>query len=464
MIEAVPNCPRCAELLERIAQLEQAVRDLQARLGQNASNSSLPPSANPPDAPKPVVKKRTGKPTGGQPGHLGLSRVRLPPERVQHTIPLVPTHCERCHTCLSAQPGPDDPEPSWHQVAELPRLSAVITEFQGHARTCSCCGHITRARIPAEIRAHTFGPRLATTLAYLSGCQHLSQRGLEDVTEAVFGVPVSVGAINALQEQMSQALQPAHQEIAQIVAQADVKHVDETGWKQAGQKRWLWTVVSINAVYFLVQVGRGARALRHMLGQVIQGVICSDRWSAYQVVPLAQRQICWAHLKRDFQAMVDRGGAGSGIGQELVFYTAGLFGLWYKVRDGTRSRRWLQQQLERLRPEVRGVLEEGAGCACAPTAGTCAKILEVEPALWTFARVEGLEPTNNTAERALRPAVLRRKRSFGNSSESGCQYVSRLLSVVQTLRRQGRSVLDYLQAALEAQRHGLPIPKLGFNT
>jgi len=464
MPEAVPNCPRCAELLERIAQLEQTVRDLQARLGQNASNSSLPPSANPPEAPKPVVKKRTGKPTGGQPGHLGLSRVRLPPERVQHTIPLVPTHCERCHTGLSAQPGPNDPEPSWHQVAELPRLSAVITEFQGHARTCSCCGHITRARIPAEIRVHTFGPRLATTLAYLSGCQHLSQRGLEDVTEAVFGVPVSVGAINALQEQMSQALQPAHQEIAQEIARADVKHVDETGWKQAGHKRWLWTAVSSSAVYFLVQVGRGARALRGVLGQVLQGVICSDRWSAYQVVPLSQRQICWAHLKRDFQAMVDRGGAGTVVGQELLFYTDVLFGLWYKVRDGTRSRRWLQQQLERLRPEVQGVLEAGAGCACAPTAGTCAKILGVEPALWTFARVEGLEPTNNTAERALRPAVLRRKRSFGNSSESGCQYVSRLLSVVQTLRRQGRSVLEYLQAALEAQRHRLPIPKLGFNT
>ena len=327
MSEPVPNCSRCAELLERIAQLEQTVRDLQARLGQNASNSSLPPSSNPPHAPKPVVKKRTGKQTGGQPGHLGLSRLRLPPERVQHTIPLVPTHCERCQASLSARPGPDDPEPSWHQVAELPRLSAVITEFQGHARTRSCCGHVTRERIPAEIRAHTFGPRLATTLAYLSGCQRLSQRGLEDVTEAVFGVPVSVGAINALQGQMSQALGPPHQEIAQVVAQADVKHVDETGWKQAGQRRWLWTAVSASAVYFLVQVGRGAKALRNVLGEVARGVICSDRWSAYQVVPLSQRQICWAHLKRDFQATVDRGGPAAATGGDLLFHAELLFGL-----------------------------------------------------------------------------------------------------------------------------------------
>jgi transposase len=461
MSEPVPACPRCAELLQRIAQLEQAVRDLEARLGQNASNSSLPPSANPPDAPKPVVKKRTGKQTGGQPGHPGLSRLRLPPERVAHTVPLVPSHCERCRAPLPAQSGPDDPEPSWHQFAELPRLAAVVTEFQGHARTCACCGHVTRERIPAELRAHTFGPRLAAALGYLSGTQHLTQRGLEETAEALFEVPVSLGSVNALQEELSQALAPPHQEIAAVVQQAEVKHVDETGWKQAGQRRWLWAAVSTRAVYFLVQVGRGAKALRGLLGAAFRGVICSDRWSAYQAVPLAQRQICWAHLKRDFQAMVDRGGPAAALGEELLFHTDMLFALWYKVRDGTRRRRWLRRQVEEwLRAEVRLLLERGAGCACAETAGTCTKILEVEEALWTFARVEGVEPTNNAAERALRPAVLRRKRSFGNHSEAGCQYVSRLLSVVQTLKRQGRSVLEYLQQALETHRHGLPIPSV----
>lgn len=460
MAEAVPSCPRCLGLQQRIEQLEQQVRDLTARLGQNASNSSLPPSANPPGAPKPVIKKRSGRRSGGQPGHAGSSRVRLPPERVGHVIPLIPSHCEHCRAPLPTQPGPDDPEPSWHQLAELPDLAAVITEFQGHARTCACCGHLTRERIPAAIRAHATGPRLGAALAYLSGSQHLSQRGLEEVAEALFGVPLSVGTVNALQEQMSQALAQPHQEIAQAVQQADVKHVDETGWKQAGQKRWLWAAVSAGAVYFLVQARRGAEALRTLLGGVIHGVIGSDRWSAYQVVPLRQRQVCWAHLKRDFQAMAERGGVATLVGEELLSHTGMLFGLWYEVRDGTRSRRWLRRHLKWLRPEVRSLLEQGAGCACAATAGACARILEVEEALWTFTRVEGLEPTNNAAERALRPAVLRRKRSFGNHSEAGCQYVSRLLSVVQTLRRQGRSALNYLQAALEAQRHGLPAPPL----
>jgi transposase len=166
------------------------------------------------------------------------------------------------------------------------------------------------------------------------------------------------------------------------------------------------------------------------------------------------------HLKRDFQAMVDRGGAGAALGEELLFLTDLLFGLWYPVRDGTRRRRRLRRQLEWLRPEVQGVLERGAGCGCAATAGICAKIREVEAALWTFARVEGREPTNDVAGRALRPAVLCRKRSFGNHREGGCRYVRRLPSVVQTRKRQGRSVLEYLQQALEARRHGLPTPKL----
>ena len=139
------SCPGCAErdaiieaMRRRVDELERQVKDLQARLGTNASNSSLPPSANPPAAPPPVVKKPTGRKSGGQPGHEGQQRLRLPPERVGHTIALVPTHCEDCHAPLPAQRGESDPEPVWHQFAELPKVQAVVTEFQGHARTCSC--------------------------------------------------------------------------------------------------------------------------------------------------------------------------------------------------------------------------------------------------------------------------------------------------------------------------------------
>jgi transposase len=201
-----PSCPGCVArdaliqaLQQRIADLEQQVHDLQQRLGRNASNSSLPPSANPPAAPPPVVKLPTGRKTGGQPGHPGHQRLRLPRERVQHVLALIPSHCEACRASLPTQAGVSDPAPVWHQYAELPKVSAVVTEYQGHARTCPACGHVTREAIPAEIRAQAFGPRLAAALSYLSGSQYVSQRGLEDVAEVVFGVPVSLGSITTLQ-------------------------------------------------------------------------------------------------------------------------------------------------------------------------------------------------------------------------------------------------------------------------
>ena len=462
------SCPGCAQrdalieaLQRRVEEFERLVQDLQQRLGANASNSSLPPSANPPAAPPPVVKKPTGRKTGGQPGHQGRQRLRLTPERVQHTIALVPTHCEACRTPLPVRPSAADPEPVWHQFAELPRAQAVVTEFQGHARTCGCCGHVTREAIPQEIRAHAFGPRLAAVLGYLQGSHHLSHRGLEEVSEVVFGVPLSLGSVTALQEQLGAALAPAHQEIAEAVRPAPAKNVDETGWKQAGQKRWLWAAVTSTAALFVIHLKRGAAGLKALLGETIQGLVCSDRWSAYHLIPLERRQLCWAHLRRDFQAMIDRGGEAAAVGEELLCHADLLFGLWHKVRDGTRSRRWLLQHIDGwLRAEVRSLLGQGAACSCAKTAGVCAEVLKLEAALWTFARQEGIEPTNNAAERALRPAVIKRKRSFGCHSEGGCRFVERLLSVTQTLRLQRRPVLDYLVEALVAHRHGLPAPQL----
>jgi transposase len=194
---------------------------------------------------------------------------------------------------------------------------------------------------------------------------------------------------------------------------------------------------------------------------VVLGLLTSDHWSAYQAVPLERRQVCWARLRRDFQALVDRGGPGEAVGRGLREQTRVLFAAWYKARDGTRTREWLARQVEgRVRPAVQALLAQGAGGGGAKTAGVCAEILKVEPALWTFARVEGLEPTNNAAERALRPAVVWRKKSFGCHSADGCRFVERLLSVTQTLRLQGRPVLEYLVEALAAHRSGLPIPRL----
>ncbi len=461
------RCPGCRErdtviaaLQQQIIALEARVRDLEARLGRNSSNSSLPPSANPPDAPKPVVKKPSGRRSGAQPGHEPHLRQRLAPERVQQMIPFVPTHCRACDAPLPTEPGPHDPPPTWHQVAELPAIRATVIEYQGQGRTCPDCGVVTQAPIPAAVRAHSIGPQFTALLGYLRGRFHLSQRNLTELAESVFDVPLAVGSVNRLEEQLSAALEPAHTEIAAVVRAAPVKHVDETSWKLAGRLCWLWTAATASVALFVVHARRGATGLTATLGETITGVVCSDRYSTYQRISLAQRQLCWAHLRRDFQAMAERGGEAADIGQQLVVYTEVLFALWYKVRDGTRSRRWLARQLADVRADVALLLEQGCACGCAATAATCRDILAVEPALWTFTQVAGVEPTNNAAERALRPAVLWRKRSFGSWSEAGCRRVERLLSVVQTLRLQQRDVLGYLSEAVAAYRSNHPAPKV----
>jgi transposase len=213
------DCPGWRTLRRRVAELEALVRDLQARLGQHAGNSSLPPSASPPAAPKPVAKEPSGRSPGAQAGHAHYR----------------PATCRGCGRALAAEPGPHDPEPTWHQVAELPEIAAVVTEHRSYTSTCPHCGARTHAPIPAEVRAHALGPRLTAVMAYLSGARHDSKRGVEEVVETVFDVPVALGTVVAVEQEASAALAPAHAEVAAHVRAAPVKHVDETGWKQTGR-------------------------------------------------------------------------------------------------------------------------------------------------------------------------------------------------------------------------------------
>lgn len=443
-----------------MAELEARVRDLEAQLGQNACNSSLPPSANPAAAPKPVIKEPTGRKPGGQPGHEPHPRLRLPPERLHDVVRYVPQRCQRCQHTLPDEPSAHDPAPTWHQVAELPEIAALITEYQGHSRTCPQCGTLNHEAIPAEIRAHGVGPRLAAVMAYLSGARHDSKRGVEEVVETVFGVPVALGTVSAVEQEVSAALAEPHAEVGACVQAAAVKNVDETGWKQAGKLCWLWTAVTAQTAYFVIHARRGLAGLTALLGEAVGGVLTTDRWSAYNRQPLLRRQLCWAHLKRDFQGLVERGGPSQRLGEELLDFTQDVFTLWYRVRDGTLKRSSLRTYLNDQRPWLRELLARGAACRCAKTAALCRNLLNSEPALWTFTRVAGVEPTNNAAERALRPAVLWRRRSFGCHSEAGCRFVERMLTVVQTLRLQERGVLDYLVEAIASHRQDLAAPKL----
>ena len=235
-------------------------------------------------------------------------------------------------TCRRA--GADDPEPHWHQVVELPEIPVQVTEYQAHGRTCPHCGHVTWAKIPEEIRDHVCGPRLTATLSFLSGVLHASKRGIEEFVETVLSVPIALGTVSNLEQEMSAALADAHAEAQQAVQQAAAKNVDETGWKQAGAKRWLWGAATAVVACFVIAPTRGAWAWPPCLGKKIKGIISSDRWSVYGQLKLGLRQLCWAHLKRDFQKLVDRGGDAQDIGEMGLDAVRCLFHEWHLFRGG----------------------------------------------------------------------------------------------------------------------------------
>ncbi|MGH3055656.1 MAG: IS66 family transposase [Gaiellaceae bacterium] len=253
---------------------------------------------------------------------------------------------------------------------------------------------------------------------------------------------------------------PAHAAARQAVQDAAVKHVDETGWKQAGQRRWLWAAATTVVACLVIHPSRGALGLAALLGQKIKGIVCSDRWSVYGRLRTSQRQVCWAHLKRDFQKLVDYGGAAKEHGALGLAVVGVVFDLWHTFRGGGLTRRQLRQEMAHWRAALHDQLREGCACTDAKAATFCKNLLAVEPALWTFVDKVGVEPTNNHVERVLRSGVLWRKNAFGCHSEAGCRFVERILTVVQTLRLQKRSVLEFLHQAVLAHRHGVAAPNL----
>lgn len=445
-----------AELRAQLVAQEKRIRDLEARLNKNSQNSSRPPSSDPPGAPPRPKKPPTGRSPGGQPGHEGHHRPLLPPDQVNQFVDLKPSHCGKCGHALSGQ----DPDPTRHQVAEIPEeLKARITEYLFHELTCTGCGEATRVDRPLGVPGGAFGPRLQAFIAYLSGKSHQSKRLTQDVLADFFGVDISLGAISAVEETVSAALAAPVEEASAWVQRQPVVHADETSWPVRGKNGWLWAAVTGMVSIFMIHAHRGKQAARDLLGQ-FAGHLVTDRWSVYAQWPVERRQLCWAHLKRDFEGFLEFGKEAAKLGTALSIQVGEVFRLWHRIRDGTLQRSSIGIHLDPICMMVRGFLECGAKGDELKVAGKCREILKLWPALWTFAHVEGVEPTNNPAERAIRPAVLYRKGCFGTQSEGGSRFVSRILTAVTTLRQQKRNVLQYLTRACEAHQTGQPPPSL----
>lgn len=465
-------------VLERVVVLEQEISRLRAenerlreQTRRSSRNSSQPPSGDAPSTPPRRRREPSGKGRGGQPGHEGHQRQLYPVEQCRTVTDHRPRECRACGTALSG----DDPQPYRHQVVELPAVHPLVDEHRVHHLPCPACGETTHAELPAEVAASGYGPRLVATVGLLSGPYRQSERQTQQALADFYQVEVALGTINKLRQEVSQAVATPVEEAAEFARAQEVAHVDETGWVQGNcdganpqrRKAWLWVLGTTWVTVFQIHLSRSQTAAKELLGK-FAGSLVTDRWSAYSWWPLERRQLCWAHLLREFHKIAERGGASQPIGEGLLEQARHLFKLWQRVRDGTLSRAAFAAAVVAIRAAVQHWLAEGAAyptargeqSARARTARTCRGLLKVEDAFWLFVRVAGLEPTNNAAERALRPAVIWRRTSLGTQSTEGSQFVARMLTVVLTLRAQQRNVLDYLTTACEAARQGSPAPTL----
>jgi transposase len=431
-----------------IESLKTEVAALRERLGQNSSNSSRPPSSDPPQAGRPSRREPSGKKRGAQVGHQGAGRSLKSVAEVDRVVELRPTRCRKCGRRLTG----DDLQPARHQVTEIPPAPAEVTEYRRHSLACAACGVKTAAAWSEEVPAGRFGARLQASVAYLTGRLGLSHRDCVEALGALHGVRLSLGSVSAIQRAVSAAVAaPVETARAFVRAQA-VNHVDETGWRERSKLRWLWVNTTGQVTAFQVSARRDAATAREVIGRARASIITTDRYLGYSWLAPTRRQVCWAHLKRDFQAIAERTGEAQEIGAALLAQTKEVFRLWHELRAGTLSRRKFRRLIAPVQQRVMELLEAGSACRSSKTRGTCRQIQAVEAALWTFVRVQGVEPTNNAAEHALRRAVLWRRKSFGTQSETGSRFVERILSVVTTLRQQGRDVLDYLTAACASAR------------
>jgi transposase len=345
-------------------------------------------------------------------------------------------------------------------VTEIPRAKPVVTEYRWYHLVYPACGETTRAELPPGIPTGGFGPRLQATTALCTGAYHLSKRTSQELLADLLGVTVGLGTIANLEQATTQTVAESVAEARAYVQAQPAAYADETGWREGRQRAWLWTVVTAPVTVFGVRRSRSGQVAQELLGKDFWGWLVTDRWSGYTWYPTWRRQLCWAHLLRDIEAMIVRGRRSAELGEALRAQARKMFQWWHRVRAGTLTPASFRTYMPPIRREVERLLEAGQACGVPKTEGACRDIFRLRQAWWTFVRHPEGEPTNHTAERAIRPGVLWRKGSFGTHSPEGSRFVEAMMTVVATLKPQHRNVLDYLTAAYEATLHGEPAPSL----
>ena len=458
---AVALLIQVGELIEANRRLEARVAELEQRLNRSSRNSSLPPSQDPPSTPPRPRQPHSGRRRGAQPGHEGKNRPLLPLERVDQVVEHWPERCQACAHVFSEDERVDVAAVHRHQVSELPPIAVTVSEHRLHRLRCPACAACTRAELATGVPRSAFGPRLQAAVATVAVRNRVSRRDTVELMDELFGVELSTGSIDTIIERAGEALAEPHAGLHEQIRSASAVNVDETGWRTAGARRTLWGAPTERAAVFRIARDRHEREAKALLGEDFRGIACSDRWWAYNYLEPERRQLCWAHLVRDFTAHSEGLAAQKEFGEVGLAIAGRLFAAWDELR-ASGDRALLLERVAPLKQELRALLEQAARKSTKTKYHRlfATTLLKRWPALWTFTLVDGVEPTNNHAERGLRGAVIYRKLSLGSQSERGERTIERLLSASVTCRLQERSLFAYLSDVLTASIRGDPIPAL----
>lgn len=441
----------------RIEELERKV----ALLTKDSSNSSKPPSSDGPGKPKArrPMKSKKRKP-GGQPGHKGSNRNLIPTEEADDVIPVFPETCDHCGAILT--PNPDQPTGKYwrHQVIDIPEPLPEVIEYHLHCVRCSC-GAETWARIPHTVRSG-FGSRLTAFLAHLTGFHRVTRRGCREIAKTIFGIDMSPGSVCKLHQDVSESLAVSHTELRRSLPEQPVLNIDETGWKKQGESAWLWVVVTPLIAFYHIASSRGSKVLKEILGDRYNGILVSDMYSAYKAFHDGLRQFCWAHIIRGIKGIKHscRSPDAVRFSKWTLSETGRMFALWHAFKDGHLDRRTLIRKSVPIRSRMSRCLQIYCVSSDYDVRKAAKSLIRHWDGLFTFLEYEGVEPTNNSAERGARPAVQWRKICFGNQSDDGELLTARLLTVERSCVLQGRNAFQFLVESITAYREGLPGPSL----
>lgn len=444
---------------KKCSELQEENEKLKEQLNLNQENSSKPSSSQAPHERK-SKKSKNSKPKsklkcGGQKGHKGHSRSLLPTDKADKII-----LCNPISDCICGGKILPNKLRQRHQVHDFKDGKLCLFEYQIYDGKCDLCKTKYLGRLPDGISLRMLGPTAIAKISLLTTKYNLSKRKSQELLLDFHNLIVSTGTISNAEKLTGNALEKPAAEAHEYTKKSSSLHADETGHFQKHKLAWMWVAVSMMTTIFMIMPSRSQKSAKQLLGKNYAGKLISDRYSAYNWIDLQNRQACWAHLIRDFTRISQRSGNAGRIGELLLYQSYILFNWWHKIRDGTIDRSLFVKRAAIIHKNMRKLLQKSEALDETKTANTCRRLLKAWDSLWLFVRIEGIEPTNNTAERALRQYVIWRKINLSTQSERGDRFIERMFTVITTCKQRGRSVLDFMTQAVQAYLGGAKTPSL----